>query len=162
MCDDDQAMISRANQVLNSFIATRNLGEGAQTESYPLKPSIRKFSGMNEELRNWRERDQTERDSDPAPDRVSFETDYWATPSEIGRRREDVTLSTSAEGTEVLGRQTRVDQPGSEVVFWSAIGKNHIDSLHLFPSATGVAALAFHLDRQHPERSTVERHTFEN
>jgi hypothetical protein len=153
-------MISRADQVLNNFIATRTLGVGAQTESMPWKPAHRKFTAMTEELRNWRERDQTERDLDPTPDRVSFDSDYWATPSEIGRRREDVTLNWSTEGTEVSGRQTRVDQPGSEVIFWSAIGKSHIDSLHLFPNATGVAALAFHLDRQHPERSTVEKHTF--
>ncbi len=147
------------SSVLNNFIATRSLGESAQSESYPLKPSIRKFAGMTEELRNWRERDQTERDLDASPDRVSFETDYWKSPTEIGRRREEVILSTSAEGTEVTGRHVPLDG-GSESIFWSSLGQTHIDSLHLFSSATGLTALAFHLDRQHPERSTIERATF--
>lgn len=152
------AMIS---SVLNNFIATRNLGEGAQSESYPAKPSMRKFSAMTQELRDWRERDQTDRDLDAAPDRVSFETDYWKSPTEIGRRREEVTLSRNAEETEVMGRHVPLDG-GSESVFWSSVGKTHIDSLHLFSGATGLTALAFHLDRQHPERSTVERATFKD
>ena len=140
--------------IQNQFWASRSLGEGATQETLPSKVALRTISNHRQQVENWKEMDNTERDSDPRDGFVSYRTEYWATPSQTAYKTVNVHLL--GERVETTHTRDGADQPFEH--FSAELRNNQLTSLCLISGGSGVVALASYLAA--PGESKRERKEF--
>lgn len=124
--------------IQNDFWSRRSLGEGASRDPLPTKVALRTLSNHRQQVQQWTEMDNTERDSDPRDGFVSYRTEYWATPSTIANKTVQVELA----GSRVHVTHTRegADKPFDH--FSAELANNQLTSLALIAGSSGVVAIA--------------------
>lgn len=146
--------MSTISSIQNDFWATRSLGQGASRESVPNKVALRTLSTHRQQVENWKEMDNTERDADPRDGYLSYRTEYWANPSTTAYK----TVQVHLEGNRVETIHTRegADKPFEH--FSAELANNQLTSLALISGGSGIVALASFL--QVPGENVRDRKEF--
>lgn len=124
--------------IQHDFWARRSLGEGASRDQLPTKVALRTLSSHRQQVQQWKEMDNTERDADPRDGFVSYQTDYWASPTQVANKTVQVELA----GNRVNVTHTREGSDHPFEHFSAELANNQLTSLALISGSTGVVALA--------------------
>lgn len=130
--------MSNISSIQNDFWAKRSLGDGAERTTLPGKVGLRTISNHRQQVENWKQMDNTERDSDPRDGFVSYRTEYWATPSQTAWK----TVAVQLAGERVEATHTRDGAESPFEHFSAELRNNQLTQLALISGGSGIVGIA--------------------